>query len=49
MGVSAVPFQHAVSGGPAVTGFPAVASIPADPDVPVLAGDFTYGTAIFCY
>jgi hypothetical protein len=24
VGVSAVPFEHAVAGGPAVTGFPAV-------------------------
>ncbi len=37
VGVSAVPFEHAVAGGPAVTGFPAVdsvlvvASVPADP------------------
>jgi len=39
VGVSAVPFEHAVAGGPAVTGFPAVegvlvvASVPADPGV----------------
>jgi hypothetical protein len=31
-GVSAVPFEHAVAGGPAVTGFP------------ILAGGFTYWT-----
>ena len=35
VGVSAVPFEHAVAGGPAVTGFPAVqgvavACVPAD-------------------
>jgi hypothetical protein len=35
-GISAVPFEHAVAGGPAVTGFPAVegvlavACVPAD-------------------
>ncbi len=46
VGVSAVPFQHAVASGPAVTGFPAVngvlavASFPADPGVPILAGGF---------
>jgi hypothetical protein len=43
VGVSAVPLEHAVAGGPAVTGFPAVdgalavASVPADPYVPILA------------
>jgi hypothetical protein len=48
VGVSAVPFEHAVVGGPAFTGFSAVdgvlavASIPADPGVPILAGGFTY-------
>ncbi len=54
VGVSVIPFEHAVAkgpavaGGPAVTGFPAVdlvlavASIPAYPGVPILAGDFTY-------
>jgi hypothetical protein len=31
VGVSAVPCEHAVAGGPAVTGFLAVASVPADP------------------
>jgi hypothetical protein len=42
VGVSAVPFEHAVAGGLDVTGFPAVdgvlaiASIPADPGVPIL-------------
>jgi hypothetical protein len=47
-GVSAVPFEHAVAGGPAVTGFPAVgsvlavASVLADPGIPILAGGFTY-------
>ncbi len=45
---SAVPFKHAVAGGPAVTGFPAVegvlavANVPADPGVPILAVGFTY-------
>ncbi len=44
VGVSAVPFEHAVASGPAVTGFSAVdgvlavASFPADPSVPILAG-----------
>jgi hypothetical protein len=48
VGVSAVPFKHAVSAVPAVTGFPAVdgilavASVPFDPGVPILAGGFTY-------
>jgi hypothetical protein len=48
VGVSAVPFEHAVAGGPAVTVFPAVdgvlvvASVPANPGVPILAGGFTY-------
>ncbi len=48
VGVSAVPFEHAVAGGPAVTGFPAaegilsVASVPAYPCVHILAGGFTY-------
>ena len=48
VGVSAVPFEHAVAGSPTVTGFPAVegvlavASVPADPDVPILAGGFKY-------
>jgi hypothetical protein len=44
VGVSAVPFEHAVASGPAVTGFPAVdgvlavaISVPADPYVPILA------------
>jgi hypothetical protein len=41
VGVFAVPFEHAVAGGPAVTGFPAVecvlavASFLADPGVPI--------------
>ena len=45
--ISAVPFEHAVAGGPAVTGFPAVdsvlavASVSVDPGVPILAGGFT--------
>ncbi len=51
VGVSAVPFEHAVAGGPAVADFPAVpavdgilavASTPADPGVPILAGGVTY-------
>ncbi len=48
VGVSAVPFKHAVAGGPDVTGFPtvkgvlAVASVPAYPGVHMLAGGFTY-------
>ncbi len=48
VGISAVPAEHAVVGGPAITGFPAVdsvlavASVPADPGVPILAGGFTY-------
>ncbi len=48
VGVSAVPFEHAVAGGPAVTGFPAVKgilavdSVPSDPGVHILAGGFTY-------
>ncbi len=51
VGVSAVPFEHAVAGSPAVTGFPAVEGVLAvafslliccDPGVPILAGDFTY-------
>ncbi len=48
VGISAVPVEHAVAGGPAITGFPAVdsvlavASVPADPGVPILAGGFTY-------
>jgi hypothetical protein len=48
VGVSAVPFEHAVACGPAVTGFPdvdgalVVASVPADPGVPILADGFTY-------
>jgi hypothetical protein len=43
VGVSAVPFEHAVAGRPAVNGFPAVdgiltfASVPADPYVLILA------------
>ncbi len=47
LGFSAVPFEHAVAGGPAVTGFSAVdsvlavASVSADPGVPILAGGFT--------
>jgi hypothetical protein len=48
VGVSAVPFKHAVAGGPAVTGFPAVdgflafASVSAHLGVLILAGGFTY-------
>ncbi len=48
VGVSAVPLEQAVAGGPAVTGFPAVegvlvvASVPVDPGVNILAGGFTY-------
>ncbi len=48
VGVFAVPFEHAVAGGPAVTGFLAVegvlavASVPANPGVHILAGGFTY-------
>jgi hypothetical protein len=48
VGSSAVPFEHAGAGGPAVTGFPAVegvlavARFPPNPDVPILAGGFTY-------
>ncbi len=51
VGVSALHFEHAVTGGPAVADFPAVpaadgvlavASTPADPGVPILAGGFTY-------
>jgi hypothetical protein len=54
VGVSTVPFQHTVAGGPAVTGGPtvagfpavedvlAVASVLADPGVHILAGGFTY-------
>jgi hypothetical protein len=44
--ISAVPFKHAVAGGPAVSGFPAVDgilevySVPTDPGVPILAGGF---------
>ncbi len=47
VGFSAVPFKHAVAGGPAVTGFLAVdgflavARIPAHLGVPILAGGFT--------
>jgi hypothetical protein len=37
VGVSAVPFKHAVAGGPAVDGILAVASVPANPYVPILA------------
>jgi len=50
VGVSAVPFEHAVAGGPVVTGFPAVdgvlsvASIPVDHGVTSLANGFTYRT-----
>ncbi len=50
VGVSAVPFEHAVAGGPVVTGFPAVdgvlavASIPVDHGVSSLANGFTYRT-----
>ncbi len=39
VGISVVPFEHAVTGSPAVTGFPAVegvlavASVPANPGV----------------
>jgi hypothetical protein len=45
-------FWHAVAGSPAVTGFLAVegvlavASVPADPGVPILAGGFTFLTAV---
>jgi hypothetical protein len=48
VGISAVPFEHAVAGGPAVTGFSAVdrflsvASIPDETVVPILACGFTY-------
>jgi hypothetical protein len=48
LGVSAVPFVHAGSDGPAVTGFPAVdgvlavACVPADPGISILASGFTY-------
>jgi hypothetical protein len=42
VGVSAIPFKHAVAGGPAVDGFLAVASVPAHLGVPILAGGFTY-------
>ncbi len=38
VGVSAVPFEHAVAGGPAVDGVLAVASVPADHGVSILAG-----------
>jgi hypothetical protein len=37
VGVSAVPFEHAVAGGFAVDGILAVAGVPADPYVPILA------------
>ncbi len=37
VGVPAVPFKHAVAGGPAVDGVLAVTSVPADPYVPLLA------------
>jgi len=46
--ISAVPFEHAVAGGPAVTGFPAVdsilavASVFANSGVSILTGGFTY-------
>ncbi len=52
VGVSAVPFQHVVAGGPAITGFPAVegilvvASVPADPGVNILVGGFTYWVVV---
>ncbi len=36
VGVSDVPFEHAVAGFPAVDCVLAVASIPADPGVPIL-------------
>ncbi len=35
--VSAVPFEHAVAGGPAVDDILAVAGVPADLCVPILA------------
>jgi hypothetical protein len=50
VGVSAIPYNHPVSGGPTVTGFSdadgilVVASVPADPGIPILAGGFTYWT-----
>jgi hypothetical protein len=50
VGVSAIPHNHPVSGGPTVTGFSdadgilVVASVPADPGIPILAGGFTYWT-----
>ncbi len=44
VGVSAVPFEHAVAGSPAVSGFPAVEDVlaVADPGVYILASGFTY-------
>ncbi len=38
VGVSAVPFKHAVAGGPAVDSVLAVASVPAHHGVSILAG-----------
>ncbi len=38
VGVSAVPFEHAVASGPAVTGFPAVESVLADASVSTDSG-----------
>jgi hypothetical protein len=54
VGFSAIPFEHAVAGGPpvaggpGVTGFPAVEGVlavannPANPGVHILAGGLTY-------
>jgi hypothetical protein len=42
VGVSAVPFEHAVTGDSAVIGFSAVEGVLADPGVHILAGGFTY-------
>ncbi len=55
VGVSVVPFEPAVAGGPccyclpASDGVLAVATVPADPGVPILANGFTYWIVEWAY
>ncbi len=42
VGVSAIPYKHAVTGFPGVDGVLAATSIPADPGITILADGFMH-------